>query len=324
MGRLLSREAAVYDANIEYLYEAARLGTMRAAAQRLTVSASSISRQITQLEAEIGAAVIEHGSHRIRLTEVGQLLVDYYEAQLSQREMFEGRLSDLKGLRSGRISLAVGEGFVGTALSTLVSRFVGRHPGLKLDIRVLAASSEVATLVVDDDAHIGLVFDTCGDPRIRVMGAVNVPLCAIMVPSHPLARRGAVTLSELSQYALCLPEDSFRTRQLLKQAEAAQRITLQPSVTCNSISMLKALLRSGNLCTLLPPLGVADEIERGELSAVPIDGFALHETAAQVITRLGRQLLPGPLSLTTALKGFLERTTPGGVKPPIRVCKVAV
>lgn len=296
----------MYDVSVEYLYEAARLGTMRAAAQLLTVSPSSISRQITQLEAEIGAAVFEHGSRKIRLTEVGQLLVDYYKAQMSQREVFEARLSDLKRLRRGRISLAVGEGFVGTALSGLLARFVGRHSGLQVDVRVLAASNDVARLVVEDEAHLGLVFDACSDPRVRVVGAVSLPLCAIMVPSHPLAHRSSVTLFELSQHALCLPEDSLRTRQLLKQMESAQRITLQPSVTCNSIALLKSLLRSGELCTLLPPLGVADELARDELSVVPVEGVTLHETAAQVITRLGRQLLPAPLSLVPVLKGYLE------------------
>jgi DNA-binding transcriptional LysR family regulator len=306
MGRPSSWGCLVYDVNIEYLYEAARLGTMRAAAQLLTVSPSSISRQITQLEAEIGAPVIEHGAREIRLTEVGQLLVDYYKAQLAQRELFEARLSDFKRLRRGRISLALGEGFVGTAFSALLGQFVARHSGLQVDVRVLAASSDVARLVIEDEAHLGLVFDTCSDPRIRVLGAVGLPLCAIMVPSHPLAHRSGVTLCELSQHALCLPEDSLRTRQLLKQSEAAQRITLQPSVTCNSIALLKALLRSGELCTLLPRLGVADELARGELSAVPIEGCALHETSAQVITRLGRQLLPGPLSLIPVLKGYLE------------------
>jgi DNA-binding transcriptional LysR family regulator len=324
-GHAVQKESIVYDVSIEYLYEAARLGTMRAAAQLLTVSPSSISRQITQLEAEIGVAVFEHGSRRICLTEVGQLLVDYYKAQLSQREIFEARLTDLKRLRRGRISLAVGEGFVGTALSAVLARFVSRHSGLQVDVRVLAASSDVARLVVEDEAHLGLVFDACSDPRTRVVGAVNLPLCAIMVPTHPLAHRSGVTLAELSQHALCLPEDSLRTRQLLKQMEIAQRITLQPSVTCNSIALLKSLLRTGELCTLLPPLGVADELARDELSIVPIEGVCLHETSAQVITRLGRQLLPAPLSLVPVLKSHLEDSARllGSIAQQPRTCSPA-
>jgi len=326
MGRRVALGIVVYDVNIEYLYEAARLGTMRAAAQLLTVSASCISRRITQLEAEIGAAVIEHGSRRIRLTEAGQLLVDHYEAQLSQRETFEARLADLKGLRSGRICLAVGEGFVGEALSVLLAGFVSRHAGLQVDVRVLGASSDIARLVVEDEAHLGLVFDTCSDPRVRVMGSVNLPLCAVMAPSHPLARRPTLTLSELTRVALCLPEDSLRTRQLLKEAEIAQRITLQPSLTCNSIALLKSLLRTGGLCTLLPPLGVADELARGELVAVPLNGLALREPSGHVITRLGRQLLPAPLTVVSLLKTYLKRsavTTPGGANTPSPVSRFA-
>lgn len=310
----------MYDINIEYLYEAARLGTMRAAAQLLTVSPSSVSRQITQLEEEIGAAVFEHGSRRVRLTEAGQLLVDYYKARRAQREIFQSRLADLKRLRRGRVRLAVGEGFVSRAFSALLARFAGRHSGLQVEVGVLAASSEVAELVVEDEADLGLVFDTCADPRVRVLAAASLPLCAIVVPSHPLADRPLVTLRELSQHELCLPEDSLRTRQLLKQMEIAQGITLQPSVTCNSIALLKSLLCSGELCTLLPPLGVADELARGELRVVPIDGRSLPDTSAQVITRLGRHLLPAPLSLTPVLKTYLDHSVSGltGLPPSPR------
>ncbi len=100
-----------------YLYEAARLGSMRAAADQLGVAVSSISRQISQLEAELGVALIEHGRRSLLLTEAGKLLIDYYSEQLTHRESFEARLADLKGLRTGRLSLAIGEGFIGTQLA---------------------------------------------------------------------------------------------------------------------------------------------------------------------------------------------------------------
>ncbi len=154
----------MHELNLQYLYEAARLGSMRAAADLLAVAASSISRQIAQLEGEVGTALIERGARRLRLTEAGRLLIEYHEAQLTQREIFEARLSDLKGLRTGRISLAVGEGFVGTPLSTLINGFVCKNPGLQLDVHILASSREVARLVVEDEAHLGLAFDASQPP----------------------------------------------------------------------------------------------------------------------------------------------------------------
>jgi DNA-binding transcriptional LysR family regulator len=56
------------DLNVRYLYEAARLGSMRAVADQLDVAVSSISRQISQLEAEVGVALIEHGRRTVMLT----------------------------------------------------------------------------------------------------------------------------------------------------------------------------------------------------------------------------------------------------------------
>src|SRR5882724_12218142 len=72
-----SSDVCSSDLNLQYLYEAARLGSMRAAADLLAVAASSISRQIAQLEGEVGTALIERGARRLRLTEAGRLLIEY-------------------------------------------------------------------------------------------------------------------------------------------------------------------------------------------------------------------------------------------------------
>lgn len=101
------------DLNLRYLYEAAKLGSMRAAADNLGVAVSSVSRQISQLEADVGMALIEHGRRNIKLTDTGMLLIEHYSEQLRLNEAFDAKLSDLKGLRTGRIHLAVGEGFIG-------------------------------------------------------------------------------------------------------------------------------------------------------------------------------------------------------------------
>lgn len=294
------------DLNVRYLYEAARFGSMRAAADHLDVAVSSISRQISQLEAEVGVALIEHGRRTVMLTEAGKLLIEYYAEQRNHRETFERRLADLKGLRAGRVRLAIGEGFIGDPLSGLLARFVANHSGLNLDVRVTQSSSEVARLVVEDEAHLGLAFQSSDDPRIRVLASVRHPLCVIARPSHPLARQASVRLAELARYPLCLPESSLRTRQLLKEAEIAERVSLQPGITSNSLLLLRNLLCSSDLVTLMPLLAVMEEIERGELVARPLISTMLQDTSVHVICRLGRHLTPAPLRLLDKLIAYLN------------------
>jgi DNA-binding transcriptional LysR family regulator len=296
----------VHDLNLRYLYEAAKMGSMRAAADNLGVAVSSVSRQISQLEAELGLGLIEHGRRNIKLTETGILLVEHYSEQLRLNEAFDARLSDIKGLRTGRIHLAIGEGFIGEPLSGLLVRFNAKHPGLFINVHMSASSNEVVRLVAEDDAHLGLVFQSSDDPRIRVLASVRQPLCAIMRSSHPLAGHKLLKLADLQSYRLCLPESSFRTRQLLQTAESDERVSLQPVVTSNSITLLKSLLESGEFFTLLPVLAVSKEVENRQFSAVPIDSSALQDAAVQLISRLGRRLPPAPLRMLSALTTYLE------------------
>ena len=294
------------DLNLRYLYEAAKLGSMRAAADNLGVAVSSVSRQISQLEADIGMALIEHGRRNIKLTDTGQLLIEHYSDQLRLNEAFDAKLSDIKGLRTGRIHLAIGEGFIGQPLSNLLTRFNAKHPGLFINVHMSASSNEVVRLVAEDDAHLGLVFHSSDDPRIRVLASVRQPLCAIMNATHALAGHKLLKLADLQSYRMCLPEPSFRTRQLLQTAESDERVSLQPSVTSNSITLLKSFLESGEFFTLLPLLAVSKEVESRQFVAVPIDSTALQDAAVQLISRLGRRLPPAPLRMLNALITYLE------------------
>ena len=288
--------------NLRYLYEAAKLGSMRAAADNLGVAVSSVSRQIAQLEADVGIGLIEHA----RLTETGQLLIELYSEQLRLNETFDAKLSDLKGLRTGRIQVAIGEGFIGQPLSTLMVRFNAKHPGLLINVHMCASSSDVVRLVAEDDAHLGLGFQSADDPRIRVLASVRQPLCAVMDVRHPLAVSKRLKLADLQTHRLCLLDPSFRTRQLLQTAESSEKVSLQPCVTSNSVTMLKSLLASGEFFTLLPLLAVSKEVELGEFAAVPIDATAFQEAAVQLICRLGRRLPPAPLRMLSALTVYLE------------------
>ena len=292
--------------NLRYLHEAAKLGSMRAAADTLGVAVSSVSRQISQLEAEVGIALIEHGRRNIRLTEAGLLLVEHYSERMRLNEAFDARLSDIKGLRTGRVQIAIGEGFIGRPLSTLLIGFNTRHPGLLINVHMSASSNEVARLVAEDDAHLGLVFQSSDDPRIRVLAAVRQPLCAIMKKDHALAGYPLLRLADLKPYCLCLPEPSFRTRQLLRSAESSEGVSLAPSITSNSITLLRDLLHSGEVLTLLPVLAVKKEVDSGQFVAVPLDSSALKEASVQLICRLGRRLPPAPLRMLTALMTYLE------------------
>ena len=292
------------DAKLSYLAEAAALGSMRAASEKLDVAVSSISRQITQLENDLGLALIERGRRTIKLTEAGEIAIRYYRESVIQRESFTSSLQALRGLRAGQICLAAGEGFV-SILSGLLQNFMARHVGVLLSIN-MGGTLDVIRQVREDEAHIGLVFHAPADPKINVRASVAQPIKLIVHPKHPLAEAESITLSTLDKYRLCLTEPTFRIRQMIALGESLERVTLNPHVNTNSLTLLKNLVKSGDYATLLPETAALVELNRRELKSVPVANSALQETSLNLICRLGRVLPSAPAAILPLLESGMK------------------
>ena len=148
---------------LHYLYEAVRLGSVRAAAEALDINPSVVSRQIALLEKELGITLIERLSRGIRATEAGQLLVDRYRQWSADQTDTIAKLRELQGLQRGHVDIVLGEGFVSDLMSGPLGKFWERHPQLTMSFD-LAGTNEVVRAVAEDRYHIGLVFNAAETP----------------------------------------------------------------------------------------------------------------------------------------------------------------
>ena len=104
---------------------------------------------------------------------------------------------------------------------------------------------------------------------------------------------------------------SFRnTSQIIELAERMERIRLAPKLTTDSISVIKHFVRSDLGVSLLPAFAVSQEVEAGQLVALPIDHAVLAGAEAHIVTRLGRQLPIASnqllLQLISAMQAFRD------------------
>jgi DNA-binding transcriptional LysR family regulator len=290
---------------LRYLYEAANAGSMRAAGDRIGVAVSSISRQIGQLELEYGLPLIERGRRSIQLTQAGRLAVDHYRSIVADRDALLMRIKDLRGVRSGNVTLGVGEGFLGVAFGELIQGFYQKHRQIRLTIKVMSSAAIVQD-VLDDEAHFGMVLQVPPEPKIRVRASLAQPLMAIMSPLHPLAGRPSVSLQELAENELCLAPREFRIRQILNSAETRNRIFLEAAITTDSIHVMRDMARSQAAISVLPEISVWTDLEDGSLVAVPLADEEIEKTTLALISRVGRQLEGAPLRLLTTIEASLR------------------
>lgn len=291
---------------VRYLYEAVLTGSVRAAADKLDLNPSVVSRQIAQLESQLAITLLERHGRGVRPTDAGQVLVNYHRQQASNQDDVLAQLQAIRGLAQGHVDLALGEGFVSDLMGEPLQAFWRRHPGLTVNLN-LGGTNDVLRMVEEDTAHIGLVYIPPIRPGIRSHVAVRQPLCAIVAPGHPLAELASPpTLRQVAAHPVALMHEAYGTRQIVQMAEQMDKVRLTLKLTTNSMSVIKHFAQAGLGVSLLPAFALSQELDTGELRAIPIDQPLLAKAEAHLITRLGRQLSPAANQLLVQLLATMK------------------
>ena len=294
------------DIAFEYFHTTASLGSMSLASEKIGVAVSSISRQIAQLEASLGVKLIDKSRRTIGLTQAGKIAFEYYQNQLASREALVNRIQDLRQLRIGAIDLAVGEVFLGRSFTGMIEEFQHAHPGMSISV-TSAPTSEIIRMILNGEAHIGIIFNEPNEPKIRVRASYTQSLMAICSPDHPIARLTEVTLDQLCAFPLCLPAKHYRMRQMLAAMEARKHVWLEAKITSNSLHLLSETAKGGKFVSVLPMIAVASEIEEGTLVARAVADSAPEDGISCLIHRVGRQLDGAPARLLSVLEANFRR-----------------
>ncbi len=184
---------------LRLLRELDRLGTLAAVARALNYSPSAISQQLSLLESETGATLLEHVGRGVRLTAQARILVRHTEAILERMELAEAELAASMTKVTGTLRVASFQSVALALVPGALSDLGARHPALRVQLTQLDAGPAFAGLLAHDfDLVLG--EDYPGHARTRLPGVDEETLardeirCAVP-PDGPWHR---ATLAELA------------------------------------------------------------------------------------------------------------------------------
>jgi DNA-binding transcriptional LysR family regulator len=277
----------------------AECGQFTAAAERLGLSSSQVSRQVARLEERLQARLFYRSTRRVALTEVGQTFLQHCQRLQDAREEALRAVGDLgsepKGLLRMTCAVAYGERFI----VPLVTDFMTRHPQLRVDIELSNRNLDLVHEGLDLAIRLGRLQDS------RMVATRLAPrrmyLCA--APDY-LQRYGRPhSLSELGRHN-CLIGSSDTWSFQLDGREAAQRV--QGNWRCNSgQAVLDAALRGLGLCQL-PDYYVLEHLRSGALVSL-LDNQQPPNTAVWALYPQQRHLSPKVRQLVDTLKAGLAQ-----------------
>lgn len=254
---------------LRYFDTVARCRSLRQAAAQLHIAPTAISRQIDLLEHQLGAPLIERGPNGISLTAAGELLAAQAQRTLRDLERVQEHIHDLKGLRTGRVSLQVAEGVVAGLLTPALAELSRQHPRLDFDIHI-ASAGQIVEALRRGDADIGLAFFMPRHDDILTLASVTLEHHVVVAPDHPLAAASTLRLADLVEQPLALPDARYGVRQALDAAARQQDVRLTPTFHAASLETQKALAMAGVAVLILPPMAVARECHAGQLVGIPL------------------------------------------------------
>ncbi|OTG76619.1 LysR family transcriptional regulator [Acinetobacter sp. ANC 4169] len=185
------------------------------AAEKLFIAQPPLSRQIQNLEAELGIQLFERGSRPLLTTEAGQFFYQHAVKLLSNAEEIKAMTQ-----RVGMVEKTVTMGFVGSLLYGLLPKIVylfrQQQPHLKIELIEMSTKDQIQALK-EGRIDVGFGRLRISDPAVRRVLLREEPLMVAVHSSHPLAtQKKGVFLTDIVDENLFLypshPKPNFSTQ----------------------------------------------------------------------------------------------------------------
>lgn len=182
---------------MHYLLKVSDLLSFSRAAQALWVPASSVSRRIADLEAELGAELLHRTTRAVRLTEAGRLYVEQIRAAVGLLQDADDQVTQRGGAPKGVLRLSVMQGYGQSRVMPVLREFQALYPDVVVDAHLSDAVVDLGRDQVD------LAIRGGRQPQDRVVARRLNPNRFVLAASPTYLKRHGrpKTLDELSGHA---------------------------------------------------------------------------------------------------------------------------
>jgi DNA-binding transcriptional LysR family regulator len=235
------------------------LGTVRAVAEAVHQSASSVSQQLALLESEVGTPLIERTGRSVRLTSQGHLLAKRGRAILDAMTEAKAELQTQDNEPTGIVRIAAFQSAIHSLVVPAVAALRKEHPAVEVHIEELEPNESSQALLRGHADVIITIADDLDAPlhaEFQIVPLITDSVVVVLPPGHPATSKKTIDLASLAGEAWsCEPEGLYMsslTTQLCRTAG------FEPRIVCRFHSYLIALqhVEAGGSITLLPELAV--------------------------------------------------------------------
>lgn len=242
---------------LRYVDAIARIGSIRGAADSLSITSTALNRRILALEEELGVAIFERLPRGVRLSSAGEILIHHIRSQLSDMDRVKSQIADLSGVRRGHVSIACSQALIPYFLPEQIKAYRDQHPGVTFGVYVRDRDAAEQALV-DHTADLALVFEPIRMSDFQTILTAPQHIHAIMGPDHPLADQEQVRLKKCLLYPVAMPTRIYGVRHLIETALVDSGMSVDPVIESDNFEFLRSYAVAENIISFQLPIGLPE------------------------------------------------------------------
>ncbi|MCA9676108.1 MAG: LysR family transcriptional regulator [Kofleriaceae bacterium] len=240
-------------------------GSLTAAARALRLPKSTVSRKLAQLEARLGARLLQRTTRKLGLTEAGDAYYDRVRGIVAEIDDADRAVADLQDAARGLLRVTAPIDVGGVLLGSLCAELLRDHPELQLELLLTDAVLDLVEHRIDVAIRFGPLPDS--SLVARRLGPVRMVPCA--APGY-LARRGRLTdPDQLADHDVVsfAPAPRMRTWSLTGK-RGVVAVTPAPRLSADSLFTALAAVEAEAGIALLPDFALHEALAAGRIERV--------------------------------------------------------
>jgi LysR family transcriptional regulator, transcription activator of glutamate synthase operon len=250
---------------LKYFIEVARLEHISMAAETLHIAQSAVSRQISNLEDELGAQLLEREGRNVKLTHLGKLFAEQATIALNAIDNAKQLIDEYQDPERGTIRVGFPSSLASYTLPRVITAFKQDHPDVRFHLRQGSYDFLIDAIKKReiDLAFIGPVPTSDPDVHSDILFMEN--FVALVPETHLLADQDNISLKQLDKDSFVLFPEGFVLRRIVE--EACHQTGFRPATPFEGedLDAIKGLVSAGIGVTLLPEITLYENVPAGTL-----------------------------------------------------------
>ena len=254
---------------LKIFYLAAKYGNLSIAAKDLNITQPAVTKGIQRIQEHYDVMFTNRFGKKLALTDAGEVLYGIAEKIFEMERYAEDSIREFQKLKKGHIRIHASESFGAYYLPSIMTPFCKANPFVKISVNILP-TEHVVQNTVELNNDLGLISYPLENEKIKIREILEDRMVLLVPPGHPLIHKRPIDPRELEKEPMIVHEIGSLSRTAMDKFIRDNKISVNIPLELSSNRAIKKAVEDGLGVALISRKVAEEEIERGELAAIPL------------------------------------------------------